>query len=105
MIFPETTPSVEFNKNRKFVPANLEVNSWDVLAPYFDELASREIRNSTDLRNWLLNKSELESVIQEDVAWRYIRMSCDTTSKEFHDSFNSFVSDIEPKIAPFTNKL
>ncbi|HMT28216.1 MAG TPA: M3 family oligoendopeptidase, partial [Bacteroidia bacterium] len=33
------------------------------------------------------------------------RMSCDTTNKDFSDSFNYFVSEIEPKISPITNAL
>lgn len=90
---------------RHFLPTTLTVDSWDTLQGYFDDLLNRSIDNATSLQQWLIDKSELESAIQEDVAWRYIRMSCDTANKEYSDAFNYFVSEIEPKIAPFSNAL
>lgn len=92
-------------KKRKFVSDTLVVDSWESISGYFKDLESREIKNSGDLKRWLLDRSELESVIQEDLAWRYIRMSCDTTSQTYSDAFNFFVASIEPLIAPYTNRL
>ncbi|MBL7916698.1 MAG: M3 family oligoendopeptidase [Bacteroidia bacterium] len=99
-----TTPLAQV-KNREFLPSTLVVDSWESVAIFYNELRSREIKNAAELRKWLLDRTELEAVIQEDVAWRYIRMSCDTSSKEYADAFNFFVSEIEPKVAPFTNEL
>jgi oligoendopeptidase F len=96
------SPSV---KHRKFLPENLSVKSWESIADFYNDLRDRQISGAADLRKWLLDRTELESVIQEDVAWRYIRMSCDTTNKEYSDAFNFFVSEIEPNIAPYTNEL
>jgi len=45
-------------------------------------LQERPILSSTDLKNWLKELSELEAVIEEDGAWRYIRMTIDTTDEE-----------------------
>lgn len=92
-------------KHRKFLPENLSVKSWESIADFYNDLRDRQISGAADLRKWLLDRTELESVIQEDVAWRYIRMSCDTTNKEYSDAFNFFVSEIEPNIAPYTNEL
>ncbi len=65
----------------------------------------RDIAGAESLQQWLTDKSELESAIQEDVAWRYIRMSCDTANKDYSSAFNYFVSEIEPRIAPYSNAL
>ena len=54
-------------------------------------------RSLSSLRRWLEDKSELESFLQEDLAWRFIRMSCDTDSEAFRNSFNHFLSEIEAK--------
>ena len=99
------TMTVQLNKKRSYLPQNLKVESWDSLSAFYEDLAGRNIQSADELKKWLTDKSELESVIQEDLAWRYIRMSCDTTSKEFADSFNFFVAEIEPKIAPYNNSL
>ncbi|HNR20137.1 MAG TPA: M3 family oligoendopeptidase [Bacteroidia bacterium] len=90
---------------RKFVAADLKITSWSDIEGYFKELNSRQISSEDDLLKWLADRSELESVIQEDLGWRYIHMTCDTTNKEYAAEFNVFVSDIEPKIAPENNKL
>lgn len=96
------SPSV---KRRTFLPDQLSVINWESVSDFYNDLRDRKISSASDLRKWLLDRTELESVIQEDVAWRYIRMSCDTTNKEYSDAFNFFVSEIEPNIAPYTNEL
>ncbi len=90
---------------RKFIPSDMKVETWSDLESFFKELTQRDISNTNELKKWLKDRSELEAAIQEDIAWRYIRMSCDTTNKDFQEAFNFFVSEIEPQIAPYTNSL
>jgi oligoendopeptidase F len=91
--------------HRRFLPNKLKVSSWDVLSPYFNQLLEREINNKTDLENWLRDRSELEAFISEDMAWRYVRMTCDTTNKDLEQAYLFFVTEIEPQISPLTDKL
>lgn len=90
---------------RTYLPDNLQITSWQVVERYYEDLKTRSINNVNDLNNWLLNRSELESVLQEDLGWRYIKMTCDTQNKEFEDSFNFYVTDIEPHCAQYTQEL
>lgn len=93
-------------KNRRtFVDDSLLIDSFESLAQYLNNLLSREINSSQELKTWLKDKSELEAVIEEDMAWRYIRMSIDTRNKEFSKAYNFFVSEIQPQLAPFDDKL
>src|SRR5688500_43511 len=39
------------------------------------------------------------------MAWRYIRMTCDTTNKKYDDSYNFFIEEIEPRFSPYTNEF
>jgi oligoendopeptidase F len=55
--------------------------------------------------NWLHDRSELEAALEEDFAWRYIRMTCDTNSEEKLQNFQYFATEIEPKAAPYSNEL
>jgi len=91
-------------KPRIFVPENLEI-IWEKLEPLFLELKNREIDSVEDLERWLKDRSELESALEEDFAWRYIRMTCDTTNEQLLQDFQYFATEIEPKTAPISNDL
>ena len=92
-------------KKRSYLPEDFKVVDWDTLKPYYKELEDREIRSAKELRKWFQDRSELESVISEEMGWRYIRMTIDTTDKEARESFNFFVSQIQPNIAPESNRI
>lgn len=91
-------------KQRKYIPAQLEIK-WETLEPFYQELSTRAINSVEELEHWLHDRSELEAALEEDFAWRYIRMTCDTVSEELLANFQYFATEIEPKIAPFNNQL
>ncbi|WP_316796738.1 M3 family oligoendopeptidase [Pedobacter agri] len=91
-------------KPRTYIPQNLTI-TWDSLAPLFTELQNREINNVDELEQWLKDRSELEAALEEDFAWRYIKMSCDTANEELVKNFQYFAEEIEPKISPLSNEL
>ena len=99
----ETT--IPKRKKRSFLPESFKVDQWAGIQSYFDDLLNREIHDLSSLKKWFKNRSELESVLSEDMAWRYISMTCDTENEELRKHFNYFVQEIDPKIAPLTNKL
>ncbi len=102
-----TTEAIEIPKRpaRKFLPENFSVTAWDELKPWFDDLLNREIRSREDLKKWFLDRSELESVISEDLAWRYIRMTCYTENKDYLAAYQDFIQNIQPMIAPVSDQL
>jgi oligoendopeptidase F len=91
-------------KLRTYIPQNLEIK-WEVIGPIMDELLTRQIDDVQQLEKWLKDKSELEAALEEDFAWRYIKMSCDTANEGLVASFQYFATEIEPKIAPIGNLL
>lgn len=91
-------------KQRTYIPQNLEIK-WENLSPIFAELQNRNIATVTELEQWLRDKSELEAALEEDFAWRYIKMSCDTANEQLVKDFQYFATDIEPQIAPIANEL
>lgn len=88
---------------RIFLPEQLVIDSWDKLSSYFEDLKNREVNSVQELEKWLKDRSELEAVLEEDMAWRYIKMNIDTTDTDLADSFSFFITEIDPKIAPYTN--
>jgi oligoendopeptidase F len=90
---------------RQFLPQKLVIETWSGIESYFKDLMERKISSVRDLEQWLKDRSELEAVISEEMGWRYIKMTCDTADQALTDSFNYFVSEIEPHIAPYNNDL
>ncbi len=91
--------------HRKFVDEAFTIEDWSSIKPYYDNLVSRNITSPNDLKIWLQNWSELDAIVSEDYAWRYIKMTCDTANNELLESFTFFTEKIEPEIAPIINKL
>ncbi|VAW27426.1 Oligoendopeptidase F, partial [hydrothermal vent metagenome] len=91
--------------NRSFLPSTFKVTTWEALNPFFDQLLEREITSKEELIQWFKDSSELGAIVSEDMAWRYIKMTCDTENESIRDYFNDFVQNIQPKIAPVSDAL
>ena len=90
---------------RRFLSEDLVIDSWKKIEYFFEELLNRKISNITDLEDWMRDRSELEAVLEEDMAWRYIKMNIDTTDKELSKKFHFWIQEISPKSAPYSHKL
>jgi oligoendopeptidase F len=90
---------------RTFIPQSFKITTWDLLEPYFKQIEERTIESKESLWQWLLDRSELETIVSEELGWRYIKMTCNTEDEEIKNNFNYFIAEIQPKIAPFSNKF
>jgi oligoendopeptidase F len=90
---------------RRFLAEDFKVTSWEALKPFFDNLLERKLESISDLKDWFRDRSELESVIGEDLAWRYIKMTCYTENEGFRNHYQDFIENIQPRIAPVSDKL
>ncbi|MBL6663399.1 MAG: M3 family oligoendopeptidase [Flavobacteriales bacterium] len=99
------TAKIPTRPKRQFIDENLMVDSWEKIEVYFKSLLAREINSVTDLEQWMLNRSELESVLEEEQAWRYIKMNIDTTDQKLAKDFAFWIQEISPKVAPFSHQL
>lgn len=89
---------------RTYLPEHFTMD-FETLQAFYEELLGRNIRSSGELGQWLRDRSELEAALEEDFAWRYIRMTCDTANEKLRADFEYFATEIEPKIAPYNDKL
>lgn len=90
---------------RHYLAPDFKITDWPHLQPLLDELKNRQFDSADDLKQWLKDHSELEAVISEDGAWRYIKMTCNTQDEKLQQDFNFFVTEIEPHLAPYANDL
>jgi oligoendopeptidase F len=90
---------------RNFLPQNFSVTTWELLEPYYSTLLKSEINSCEELKIWIKNRNEIDSIVSEDFAWRYIKMNCNTSDETLSSSFEYFIQNIEPKLSPITNEL
>ncbi len=95
---------IQSKQKRTYLPENLKI-SWENLKPIFEDLLQKDIRSVEDLERWLKQRSELEAVLQEDYAWRYIHMTRHTANEDYKNAFEYFTVEIEPKLSDYDNKL
>jgi len=95
------TPTIQ----RSFVANDIVLKTFEDVEGYFNELLTRELNELDSYKKWLCDVSELEAFLEEDGAWRYIKMSINTTNPALTESYTYFVTEIQPKLAPLTNDL
>jgi oligoendopeptidase F len=91
--------------DRYFLPNDFVLSSWEDISPFFNLLLSTEYATQDDFKKWLKNRSELDAFLEENLAWRYIRMTIDTKDEDLTKSYQYFVTEIQPKLAPLDDQL
>ncbi len=91
--------------DRRFLPSDFKAESAEQVLPWFQKLLNAEPESRDALVIWLEQWSELDSVLDEDVAWRYIKMTCNTADESLSAHYEAFISDIYPAIAPLQDRL
>jgi oligoendopeptidase F len=92
-------------RKRAFLPEEFKVTVWSKLKPYFNELVNREIASCEALECWLLDWSELDAVIAESFAWRYIKVSVNSSDQKAAELYQYAVQELAPKIDGFEDQL
>jgi oligoendopeptidase F len=90
---------------RNFIAPDFKIRSKEDILFYLEDLKNRNFRSKEDVLKWWKDKSETEAFLEEDMAWRYIKTTCDTENKELSDAFNFFVTEIQPIVAEYSDIL
>jgi oligoendopeptidase F len=103
----QTSPVLKIpqRKRRHFLPDKFQFAGWDDVKPFYENLKNRPVNSTWELRNWFLDRSELESFLSENFAWRYIRMTCDTANPELTEQLNFFIAEVQPLMSAYGNEL
>jgi oligoendopeptidase F len=92
-------------KPRKFLGEEFVLDAWENLKPFYDNLIFRTVDTPENFEIWLKDRSELESYLSENMAWRYIKMTCDTANEENQKAYQFFVQEIQPNTAVYMDNL
>lgn len=87
------------------LPQNFVLNTWDDIKPYYEKLLAAPLNSLIELEKWMLERSELESFVSEDLGKRYIAMTCNTIDEKVSEAYSFFIEKIQPEIAPYSNLL
>lgn len=90
---------------RTYLAQDFKVENWETLEPFYEELSNREINSLDELKKWLQDADEVEAAIYEEMAWRYIRQSCDTKNEDHTSAYRDFIQSIMPQVAVFAEKF
>jgi oligoendopeptidase F len=85
---------------RKFVPQEINVADFSQIEPLYRDLLARSLSTESAVEQFLLDFSELCSVVEEFGVRRYIDKSCHTDDAEIEKRYLQFVEEIEPKVKP-----
>ena len=72
--------AVPSRAKRVFIGEEFDLKKWEDVEPFFEDLKNRAMHSADDLRRWFYDRSEIESYLSENFAWRYIRQTCDTAN-------------------------
>jgi len=90
---------------RRYIPKDFSISDWSSLEPFFKSLLEEQLNSLTKLEAFLFKMDELEAIISEDIAWRYIRMTCDTQNETFTKSYQYFIAEILPHLSSYEDKI
>ncbi len=85
---------------RRFVPTNVDLGDWTQIEPLFKRLLAGSLTTVGALEQSLLDASELNAVIKEERAKRYIAMTLQTDDPVRDAAYQHFVEEIAPKTKP-----
>ena len=66
-----------------FIPPDFTIQKPADVEILFQQLLDYHIQSESEFEDFLVDVSELESFLSEDMAWRYIHMTCDTQNEDF----------------------
>jgi len=85
------------------ISPELQINSWDDLAPYFERLQQSEPASVAEMELLLRQYSEVLSVFAEQNAWAYINMTRHTDDKAALERHELFSTKIMPEVERATH--
>lgn len=90
--------------SRSFVQ-EIDFDSWESIEHYLKILESRQPQLPLEWEAWLGDWDELECILSEEGARRYIAMTVNTADEVAGQAYSFFVEEIAPKLAPWNDLL
>jgi oligoendopeptidase F len=105
-----TTIQLDFAKlpryqKRAFVADDADLTQLEQVTKYLKQLLEAPIGSAKDLEMWLIKRSELGSVLDQQGSTLYIQMTCQTDNEEKAQKYTQFIETIPPVVKPLDDEL
>lgn len=84
-------------KKRFFVPEDMQIDSWEVIAPLFQSLLNESLNSEQEIKAWQEKVRELKAVLHQEKTVRYIEMTCHVDDPGRLGRYQDFISKMEPR--------
>ena len=92
-------------QHRQFVPGVTDFSQPKVAVELFEKLTTRPLEDSDAIRQWLLDRSELEAAFDQHRAILYIQMTCQTDNTDYAGAYQAFIENVIPAVKPLIDQL
>ncbi len=90
---------------RTYYPENLDVTNWENVKKESEKLLEYKIETPEDVIKLIEISSEFTAILEQEMAWKYIKMTCYSDKEEYEKDFNKFYAEIISQIQPYDFKL
>jgi oligoendopeptidase F len=101
----EKQTTIPQHKPHRFLPEIFIVTQWKDIQSFYEQLLVRELTSLEALKQWFLDRSELEGALSEEAGWCYINTTRDTTHQGYRTKYERYVKEIFPQTIPLTHQL
>ncbi|MHC4822844.1 MAG: M3 family oligoendopeptidase [Planctomycetota bacterium] len=88
-----------------FLPEDFVPTDFAVIEPWMSELEHRELESVEELQKWILDRSELESLISEEAVARMYASVCKTDDEALEKAHLDYQTVVLPATKPVDDRL
>lgn len=92
-------------KQRRFLPTDFELSTWQVVQVYCNQLTERPLNSAADIEQLLADHDEIDCLLGEYLRRLNIRITANTTDQLAQEQYEYYVKNISPHILPYYNQL
>ncbi|MDX1942803.1 MAG: M3 family oligoendopeptidase [Saprospiraceae bacterium] len=97
--------TLPYPRKKEFLPEGFKITVWSKLKPYYETLLKRPIHSTDELEQWIWDKTELDAIVGETFAWRYIQITVNSSDQSAAELYHYTVQELYPRIASIENEL
>ncbi len=97
--------SLSLHKERKYISADFTFSNWESVQDYYNELLNRHVSSAEDLNTLILDKSELDSIVDEEFRKRYVLCTVETSNQEYAKNLEFMYVEVLPLWMPIQFNL
>ena len=89
----------------RFVSESSDFGCWPEVEAYYQRLDQRSLDGAAAVEQWLVDASELESVVSEEEQNRYVAMTCQTDDPQRERRYLEFIENVSPHLKRWRDRL